>query len=384
MRNAKQQLKEKTSFSLMLLTFALVCVFALTGCGGGGGGGGGAAVMPDPMPGGGTGGTGSAYTPPPRMRMLDVEIPASLVDTVIDELANDFRRTARNLPAFGTRGGIGYTTKTSTNNHPDIQTLEPYFFDAEYDANGQLQFSRTRESTSFTASTTDPEVSFNRLNGSPAAGWQGVETQADYSPAIFYWDAFSDIENAGDTDYLSIGYWAIYLKDTNTGELTGATSMGVSANGSDPFTASNLAGLTGTATYEGPASGVLADRVENSADPFHYVTAKATLEANFGDGNALGTISGRITEARIEGGEDLPDMNLGAASITNSDSGGNFRGDTSVTTSSGETLSGSWGGKFFGNGASATDQPGSIAGTFGATSTDGNVSVVGAFGAYKQ
>ena len=64
MRNAKQQPKEKTSFSLMLFTFALVAAFALSGCGGGGGS---AAVMPtpDPMPGGGqqmpgsgTGGTG--------------------------------------------------------------------------------------------------------------------------------------------------------------------------------------------------------------------------------------------------------------------------------------------------------------------------------------
>ena len=128
---------------------------------------------------------------------------------------------------------------------------------------------------------------------------------------------------------------------------------------------------------------MLADRTGNSEDPFHYVTANATLEANFGDGNALGTVAGRITEARTEGGDALPDMNLGAADITNS-SGGNFRGDTSVTTSSGETLSGSWGGKFFGNGASAPDEPGSIAGTFGPRSADGNLSVVGAFGAYKQ
>ena len=393
MSKAKKQPKQETSFSFWTLSFALVCALALAGCGGGGGGS--TAVMPTPgggqqMPGGGsdmTGGGmtgGSAYTPPPRTRMLDAEIPDALVDTVIDELAGDVRRAARNTPAFGTRDGIGYTTKTSHNNHPDIQTLNPHFLDAEYDANGQLQFSRTNVSASFMASTTDSGLSFNRLNGSPAQGWQSVETQADYPPAVFYWDASTDRTGAGDLDYLVLGYWAIYLKDTNTGELTGSTSIGVSAGGSDPFTANNIAGLTGTATYEGPATGILADRTESGEDPFHYVTAKAILEADFGDGSALGTIFGRIAEARVEGGDALPDMNLGAADITNSWSGGNFRGDTSVTTSSGETLSGSWGGKFFGNGAGATDQPGSMAGTFGATSADGNVSVVGAFGAYKQ
>ena len=400
MRNAKKQPRQKTSLSFVTLSFVLVCALALAGCGGGGGGAGMGGQTPmtggggQQMPGTGTGGTGGgtgggtdgggAYTPPPRMRMLDVEIPASLVDTVIDELAGDIRNTARNTPAFGTSGGIGYTTKTSTNNHPDIQTLNPHFLDAEYDANGQLQFSRTNVSASFAASTTDLGVSFNRLNGSPAQGWQSVETQADYSPAVFYWDASTDRTGAGDLDYLVLGYWAGYFKDTNTGQLTGSTFTGVSASGSDPFIANNIAGLTGTATYEGPATGVLADRTDSSQDPFHYVTAKATLTANFGDGSALGTVTGRITEARIEGGDVLPDMNLGAADITNSYSGGDFHGDTSATTSSGGTLSGSWGGKFFGNGAGATDQPGSMAGTFGARSTDGNVSVVGAFGAYKQ
>ena len=40
--------------------------------------------------------------------------------------------------------------------------------------------------------------------------------------------------------------------------------------------------------------------------------------------------------------------------------------------------------KFFGNGAGATDHPGSVAGTFGANSADGLMSFIGAFGAHKQ
>ena len=398
MTQPDKQLLTKSPLSYLAIAFILACALALAGCGGGGGGGSagmdtgmmpgtgdGTGMMPGTGDGGGGGMTGgSTYTPPPRMRMLDASIPDAIVDTVIDELANDFRRAARNLPSFGTRGGIGHITKSSNNNHPDFQTLDRYVFDAEYDGNGQLQFSRTRrtQTTSFTARTTDSVVTFNRLNGSPAQGWQGVETQADYSAAIFYWDAVTDRTGAGDSDYLTLGYWALYLKDTNTGELTGGTSLGISANGSDPFTASNLAGLTGTATYEGPATGVLKT---DTSDIFHYFTAKATLEANFGDGSALGTISGSITEARVEEGDPLnSDLTLGAADITNTFSGGNFRGDTSGMTSEGEPVSGSWGGKFFGNGASATDQPGSVAGTFGATTADGVKSLVGAFGAYKQ
>ena len=56
MRNANKQLKQKTSLSFVLLLFALVTTFALSGCGGGGGGGGanmGSDAAQMPMPGGG-------------------------------------------------------------------------------------------------------------------------------------------------------------------------------------------------------------------------------------------------------------------------------------------------------------------------------------------
>lgn len=51
-----------------------------------------------------------------------------------------------------------------------------------------------------------------------------------------------------------------------------------------------------------------------------------------------------------------------------------YGGDTS-----GDGLTVKWGGKFYGNGASATDHPGSIAGTLGAKTADDLQSIVGRF-----
>ena len=71
-------------------------------------------------------------------------------------------------------------------------------------------------------------------------------------------------------------------------------------------------------------------------------------------------------------------INPGRAAIGASDSGF-FTGDTS-TTGTDSAFTGKWGGQFFGNGAAATDHPGSVAGAFGAATA----SFIGMFGAYRQ
>ena len=77
----------------------------------------------------------------------------------------------------------------------------------------------------------------------------------------------------------------------------------------------------------------------------------------------------------------MPELTLGLAEIRENvnGAGGNFTGDTS-----GVGLTGKWGGKFYSNGSRATDHPGAVAGTFGATSADGLQNILGGFGAYKQ
>ena len=115
-----------------------------------------------------------------------------------------------------------------------------------------------------------------------------------------------------------------------------------------------------------------------AAEPeLDYFNAQASLTADFGDASALGSVSGTITESMTDGGVGLPELTLEPADFTQS--GENFIGDTSGTG-----LAGKWGGKFYGNGASATDHPGSVAGTFGAKTADDLLAITGAFGAYKQ
>ena len=322
MRNAQKHLQQKSSLSFVLLFFALVCAFALSGCGGGGGG---ANMGGQQMPDGGS-------SPPPRSRMLGAveNLPATLVP----ELIRDFfgatgvgtcGRTRPRQSPTETTSTFSSTTQSS-NRRQDGRTGDRWVFQAGYDSNGQLFFTRSRrtDTTTFTSHSNESIVTSNRLDGVPRAGWKGVETEADYTTGLVYWDAFSDIENAQDADYLTLGYWLIVFKDSNTGQLTG-TTLGVSGGGSDGFISANLAGLTGTASYEGPATGVVMSRENATAVPDTlYFNAKANLTADFGDATALGSVSGRITEGMTEEGDVLPEVTLGSANIfPNGSSAGN-------------------------------------------------------------
>ncbi len=385
MTKARKQLKEQTALSSLLLTFTLVCTLVLAGCGGGGGGGGGAAVMPppDPMPGGGTGGGSTPPQQPMRAGSLLKEVNEN------PQLANG--AAIRILRAAGSRAsgwlneGVASTTQSSYSF--DGRTLDSFTYVPEFIENGELHFTYTRLNTrsgqTFSTSTTNPNVSVNRLDGVPAAGWKGVEVHGESSNGIFNWDAYSDIENTGDADYLSLGTWLYIFKDSNTGEFSGSFTLGGAASGNDPFNNDGLAVLTGTAAYEGPAIGTHMMKANADATPvYDNFTAKVSLEANFGDSTEMGTVSGRATEGRTDGGVALPDLTLESANImqaSGTGQGGNFRGGTSANG-----YSGRWGGKLFGNGASAADQPASIAGTFGGKTDDELRSFIGAFGAYKQ
>ena len=86
------------------------------------------------------------------------------------------------------------------------------------------------------------------------------------------------------------------------------------------------------------------------------------------------------------GGVVLPALTLEITDLFPSNAGGYFDGYTSGNNN----LMGRWGGKFYSNGASAADPPGSVAGTFGASRFVGDdlgnpfESFVGTFAAYKQ
>ena len=182
-----------------------------------------------------------------------------------------------------------------------------------------------------------------------------------------------------DTDYLARGIWVRTPANGNLADY----EFGAFVDGNDPFEQSNLTGLTGEATYMGEATAVYSIA---STRQTYFPDAKASLTASFGDGATLGTIEGRIYD--ITGHGPMSDsydgvvINLGRAAIGASDSGF-FTGDTS-TTGTDSAFTGKWGGQFYGNGAAATDHPGSVAGTFGTATASGGESFIGMFGAHRQ
>ena len=184
------------------------------------------------------------------------------------------------------------------------------------------------------------------------------------------------------TDWLAAGIWA-FIPDS---EALGDYEFGAFADGNDPFEDDNLRALTGDARYGGQAVGVYysfsAD--ESEAGPF---TADVALTAEFGDAEALGSISGTVSNVETEGGSPIDaTLALETAAIGDSDAGF-FTGTTSMTFG-GRTYAGRWGGQFFDDGDAATDPPASVAGTFGAATNEaggtGTGSLVGAFGAERQ
>ena len=195
----------------------------------------------------------------------------------------------------------------------------------------------------------------------------------------------SDIESAADADRLVWGTWA------NVPEDAGAPQdivQGAFAAGSDPFRQENLAVVTGAARYRGDVKGVYFEPAATPVGGYSF-GARVTLEAEFGNAAALGTVGGRIDNFIVQTSEQGGYVSRPAASVTlertaigGADSGF-FDGAATGAFGDGAALSGRWGGRFYGNG-SAGDAPGSAAGTFGAASADQTRGFIGAFGAGRR
>ena len=180
---------------------------------------------------------------------------------------------------------------------------------------------------------------------------------------------------AGNTDWLTAGIWAFVPTDGNA--LT-SYEFGAFADGGDLFE-QDVQALAGSASYDGRAFGVyysISSDGESDDGPFG---GSLSLTAEFGTAAQLGTISGSVTGIVTEGGEEVPGavLTLENADI-GSTNGGFFTGDTSMRLG-GQTYGGRWGGQFY-DGA-AGEHPGSVAGTFGASTGADNEAgaLVGAF-----
>ena len=202
-----------------------------------------------------------------------------------------------------------------------------------------------------------------------------------------------------DADYLAWGVWL-----TVPDAVADAAAAGAFASGSDVFQV--RAELTGTATYNGVATGLY-----SAGGMVEYFDADVTLNANFGgtvgadstpdtgtvgdnDGFLLGAVTGSVSGIKA-GGMDIDGMlELKKANIVtttaNGDSTTGFEAAAEGTLGA-HLLKGRWGGQFYGPNeetadsmAARTEYPTTAAGTFAATG-GGNtpVSILGSFGSWK-
>ncbi len=174
--------------------------------------------------------------------------------------------------------------------------------------------------------------------------------------------------NVPGADYLAAGAW-IYTPASNTGNY----ETGVFVDGNDPFTPANIAGLSGTASYAGKATGLYTEDPEEGFDIFD---ADVSLSANFDTNKIDGRVHTFTDDALASIAGSLV---LDAANIDTTAAGDPFDGGTISGTYDGETYGGNWSGQFYGNGANAADNPVSVGGVFGANETNGDGALIGAF-----
>ena len=199
-------------------------------------------------------------------------------------------------------------------------------------------------------------------------------------------------------DYLVFGVWMD--EDANGDATADDPQFGAFAAGGR--TAAVVAAVTGTATYNGSATGVYTEG--GSVD---YFQGAATLTADFGDDTDAGLITGMVNNI-VAGGNYMSDViylnDDGTPADGNILAAGTFAGDARMAFK--ETVddvttyhyNGSWSGQFYNGTPDDTETttvdesevaPGSVAGTFGVTGSRGEGddavtrSYLGAFGAHK-
>ena len=243
------------------------------------------------------------------------------------------------------------------------------------------------------------EVNICRINRH-SEDWMAVseDDQVIFRPYVYTPDA----------DWLAAGVWLTIPDDTEDGDY----AIGAFVFGNNPYKAdsvSNAQAIEDTATYAGEAFGRYAEDDAGNTETGRF-TADAVLTADFGDGDAMGTIIGDLTGFVANGQSEDWDVNFEQAMIQMgmmrdpNDTDDTDGIDIVVTPESalrfnagasgharGHGLTGYWNGQFYGGSADGTDQPqpGSAAGTFGLTSErddedDYSLILGGAFATHKE
>ena len=362
----------------MKIQFIAACaaLIILVGCGGGGGESPTSTTSPDNS-------SGSS----PTMASVDTAFgsdPSSTADAAADAA------TAR--PAFGS------VTQSSNVNVSGVSTDA-----AQVTLQGETVHIRVRrqDGSSFSLNTADHTVAESDVLVSPVTGrdW-GEAILLDYDAnSLTVMRGAADYDSSDLTDWMAGGYWMHVRGDWANGNITGV-EIGAFVDGPEISSAASVP-VSGTATYNGIASGLYASEVgtDVAGTPAGTVeigeySGSMQMQADFSSGRVSGSIYNMGVDGvgvTLDGTTysaygSLPGVRLDLGS-TPINSNGTFTGTDVTLTYPGLTIvssEGSWGGRF-----STIDDPSgdprSVAGTHGgsATSAGGSETVfVGAhFGA---
>ena len=313
------------------------------------------------------------------------DAPVTAVTAITAKELVNHAVSGNTITALGTRSGTGYTGVT-------------YYEGTATDDTG----------TAFTGTLTCPSgtecTATTQANGTIAV--EGFVFSGSRQARAAVTAMNEAAQAAANQDYLAFGVWL--HEDADGNDTADDPQFGAFATGGSPATLA--AAITGTATYNGKATGVY-----TAGESVDYFQGDATLTASFGTppetgadpDTELGTITGMINNI-FAGGRSMTDVihlnDDGSPADGNILAAGTFSGDarmgtaTTVDEVTTYTHNGFWSGQFF-NGTpddtTTTDvdeslvAPGSVAGTFGVTGTVGEGdaamtrSYLGAFGAHK-
>ena len=227
---------------------------------------------------------------------------------------------------------------------------------------------------------------FERVEGEGYNGIEFYRSLADGEltgvPAGDLWvDVYTKFGEGDVTedDYLAGGIWVYIPEDGGADDY----EFGAFADGASPYPEGDVAGLTGTAEYNGEATGVYSYGT-NGGRRNEFFDARVELTADFDTGTA-GEVNGRVYDVMVDDEmvDGDPELMLLVADIDNNSNF--FTGDTSMMFNQ-EAYTGKWGGQFYNDpepNTNANDEyPGSVAGTFGGATSDSEESFLGVFGAH--
>ena len=214
------------------------------------------------------------------------------------------------------------------------------------------------------------------------SNFRGKELTKKVKGGTVYVDVYSVYHNSPDpnvqadtADYLAGGVWFFVPEGSTT---PSAYEYGAFVSGSEPFESKSTVGTLGEATYTGPATGQF---LEEESGDIGYIDGRVSLTADF----VGSSISGKISGIRKDGGSPLS----GELALSSNSLALDVLFTGSVTgTVGGDEYTGNWGGQFFGTrevddgdgGEPERIYPGSVGGTFGATTGNGKKTFVGIFG----